>query len=163
MKFDETARIAVRETKVSLKYRKGIEELEANINNKAYFTGILGVLFDKGWYAWSLEKLRALYACGDRIKACVQVVAIGPAVFVGIPAEYFSDFVLEIKQHSLRRYTWVMSTTNGWLGYVPTKQAFMRRGGHESTLAWWSKMSPDTGDLLAQSAIKLIRKVEGKR
>ena len=46
---------------------------------------------------------------------------------------------------------------NGMLGYVPTRQAF-RRGGYETTFAGSSRVAPETGDLLADAAIELIRK-----
>ena len=42
------------------------------------------------------------------------------------------------------------------IGYVPTKDAFTR-GGYETTLGPPSRMAPETGDLLADSAIDMIK------
>ena len=46
------------------------------------------------------------------------------------------------------------------IGYVPTKDAFAR-GGYETTLGPPNHMAPETGDLLADAAIKLIKNMKG--
>jgi len=49
----------------------------------------------------------------------------------------------------------VVSCANGMVGYVPQRQAFLR-GGYETTFASHSKLAPDAGDILADTAIALI-------
>ncbi len=160
MVFSPAPRLAVREVTVALRYREGLEDLAAHAEDPGYFPGILGGLIERGWYAWSVEQLRAAHAAGSGVDVPVQAIGVGPAALVGIPAEYFSDSVLAIKARSPIRHTWMLSTTNGWLGYVPAPAAFARRGGHESTLAWWSKMAPETGDRLADAALESLRGLE---
>jgi hypothetical protein len=52
----------------------------------------------------------------------------------------------------------VAGFTNGMVGYVPTADAF-KRSGYETTLGPPSKLAPEAGDLLADTAIRLIRRL----
>ena len=78
-----------------------------------------------------------------------------------IPAEYFTEHGLRIKMESPVEKTFVISLANGWVGYVPTVQAFSRPCGHETTNALWSKLVPEAGDLLADTALELVAKTAG--
>jgi len=94
----------------------------------------------------------------DRIqKADSQVLFIGDWAVVGVPAEYFVEHGLRIKMESMPMHALVFGFTNGMIGYVPTRDAF-KRGGYETTFGLGSHMAPETGDLLADSAIQLIRR-----
>lgn len=86
----------------------------------------------------------------------VQVVRIGNMFFAGIPAEYFVEFVLRIKEEVHPGHALVVGGANGMVGYVPTKAAFSR-GGYETTFAASSRMAPGAGDMLADAAVALIR------
>jgi neutral ceramidase len=80
-----------------------------------------------------------------------------PAIAIaGIPAEYFVEFGLRIKSEAPKDwYALVSSHTNGMVGYVPTVDAFAR-GGYETTLSLSSRMAPETGDVLAETALRLL-------
>ncbi len=86
----------------------------------------------------------------------VQVLFMDEYAWVGIPAEYFVEHGLRIKEKSHPTRAWIVGHANGMLGYVPTRQAF-ERGGYETTFAGSSQMAPETGDLLAEAAIGLIK------
>ena len=86
----------------------------------------------------------------------VQLISIGEHDFVGIPAEYFVEHGLRIKEEAHPRHALVVSHANGMVGYVPTQQAFAR-GGYETTFAPWSRLAPEAGDMLADAAISLIK------
>jgi len=90
----------------------------------------------------------------------VQVVRLGPWHFAGIPAEYFVEHQLRIKTETFPLRSFVVGGANGMLGYVPTREAFAR-GGYETTLGPPSRMAPETGGLLADAAIKLIKNMKG--
>ena len=64
------------------------------------------------------------------------------------------EYALEIKAR--RPGSFVISLANGWVGYVPTVQAFSRPCGHETTSALWSKLVPEAGDTLADTALELV-------
>lgn len=85
----------------------------------------------------------------------VQAIRLGDACLVAIPAEYFTEFGLWIKEKTWPMNTMVVTHANGMLGYVPTELAF-KRGGYETTLCGSSRMGPKAGKILAQHAAKLV-------
>ena len=104
---------------------------------------------------------RSIPALLERIKergtqpAEVQTLGVGEVRFVSIPAEYFVEHGLRIKEETHPRHTLVVGHANGMVGYVPTAQAF-KRGGYETTFGFGYRMAPEAGDLLADAAIDLV-------
>lgn len=140
---------------IDLRYRE-IAGLEASLDNLARFN-VFGSLIENGWYPWSLEKLKALHAKSDHESAEIQILKIGDTVFGAVPAEYFAQYSLAIKEASPLAETFVVSLANGWLGYIPHREAFDRIGGHESTWCISSKMEPEAGNRMADAMLALIR------
>ena len=147
--------IESRERKISLPLRS-LEKLEAAVRNPEMFIGVLPELVKKGWYKHSLEILRNLREKGDSLDVVVQVCRLGKVAFASVPCEYFVEHQLRIKEEHKTPYTYIVSLANGWLGYIPTKKAFEREGGHETTTALWSKMAPETGDILANTVLEML-------
>jgi hypothetical protein len=54
----------------------------------------------------------------------------------------------------------VVSLANEWVGYVPTAQAFVG-GGYEPRTARSSKLAPDAGQRLLETALKALGRVKG--
>ncbi len=88
----------------------------------------------------------------------VQVLRLDDWALASIPAEYFVEFGLRIKERCHPRHALVVSCANGMVGYVPTVEAF-RRGGYETTFGFGYRLAPEAGDLLAEAAIELIQGV----
>jgi len=99
-----------------------------------------------------LERIRAM---GTQ-PAEVQAILLDEVALVGIPAEYFVQHGLRIKEQTHPRHTLVVGHANGMVGYVPHREAFLR-GGYETTFFSTSRLAPEAGDLLADCAIDLIR------
>ena len=87
----------------------------------------------------------------------VQTLFLGPVAITGIPAEYFVEHGLRIKEQTYPWKSLVVSCANGMVGYLPTAQAFTR-GGYETTFAPSSRMAPAAGDLVADAAIAQINR-----
>ncbi len=85
----------------------------------------------------------------------IQVLKLGNVYFAGIPAEYFVEFQLLIKEKCFPRYALTAGGSNGMIGYAPTREAFLR-GGYETTLGPPSRMAPETGDIMAEKAVQMI-------
>ncbi len=85
----------------------------------------------------------------------VQALFVGDRALVSIPAEYFVEHGLRIKQESHPARALVVSHANGMVGYVPTRAAF-ERGGYETTFCTSSRLAPEAGDILADCAIRLV-------
>lgn len=82
----------------------------------------------------------------------VQVLRLGDLGLVGIPAEYFVEYGLQLRAESPLPHTFVIELANDCIGYVPTPQGF-DEGGYEGTSARYTR---DAGPLLAQTALELL-------
>lgn len=87
--------------------------------------------------------------------ADVQVLSIDEYAYAAIPAEYFVQHGLRIKEESYPCHALVVGHANGMVGYVPHREAF-QRGGYETTFGFGSRLAPEAGDVLADCAIDLI-------
>ena len=86
----------------------------------------------------------------------VQVHLIDEFAIAGIPAEYFCELGLHIKEQAHPRHALIAGFTNGMVGYVPHRQAFLR-GGYETTFGPGSRLAPGAGEILADCALRLCR------
>ena len=100
----------------------------------------------------------------------VQAIRVGDAGFVGIPAEYFVEFQLDIKARSPLRRTFLSELANGWVGYVPTRKAFEQNMqqvswermdrfdhmGYEVRSALSRGFLPGVGEVMADAAVGLL-------
>jgi len=100
----------------------------------------------------------------------IQAIGVGDVGFVGIPAEYFVEFQLDIKKRSPFEHTFISSLANGSIGYVPTKKAFeenvkdvpaesMRsfdHKGYEVRSALARGFLPGVGEVMADTAVRLL-------
>ena len=85
----------------------------------------------------------------------VQAFFLNDIVIPAVPAEYFAEYALRIKQAAWPKQALVVACANGMLGYVPTREAFAH-GGYETTFGPPSRMAPEAGDLLADALVRLI-------
>jgi len=135
---------------LQLPFRKITEdEVKGTVAGAQRF--IDSALYDKGMPEL-LEKIRKR---GKQL-AEVQTLGLNDVAVVSIPAEYFVEHGLRIKEETWPRNAMVVSCVNGMVGYVPTRDAF-RRGGYETTFAPSSRLAPEAGDLLADAAVRLVQ------
>ncbi len=155
IRFSSGHRVNACSTSIDLRYRdiKAFEEAMDELPRYNVFQ----VLIDNGWYRWSLERLKEMHARQEGESAEIQLLQVGQTVFGGIPAEYFSQYALFIKENSSRPRTFVVSLANGWVGYIPDRPAFDRIGGHESTWCFSSRMEPEAGNRMASQLVDMIR------
>jgi len=91
----------------------------------------------------------------------IQVIGVGDIAFTGYPGELFTEFGLITKAESPFRETLVIELANGWHGYIPTQQAFTH-GGYETRLGYTSRLVPEAGDRMYETALKLLNFLAGK-
>jgi neutral ceramidase len=87
-------------------------------------------------------------------EVCVNVVRIGDAILCTVPAELFVEHGLAMKQSSPAGVTLVSELADGYVGYVPTEDAFSH-GGYETWPASSSRLIPDAGRLMAETIAEL--------
>ena len=66
----------------------------------------------------------------DLVRIPVRVLRLNDTVLWGAPVELFCEIALAVRRDSPFRHTFFFGYTNGWLGYLPTKEAFVD-GGYE--------------------------------
>jgi neutral ceramidase len=88
----------------------------------------------------------------------VQALRFGDAAIAGAPGELFVEWGLEIKKWSPHKVTLVAELANDSIGYIPTWEA-IRRGGYESTPVVSVRLSPATGQLVADTNFRLLQEL----
>lgn len=139
---------------VRLPYRKLTkDELAGTVRGAQRFV-------DPAIYERAMPKLAARIRERKTQPAEVQVLRLGDVMVAAIPAEYFVEHGLRIKEEAHPARALVAGFSNGMVGYVPTVEAF-RRSGYETTLGPPSRLAPEAGDILADTAIRLMKRLAG--
>ena len=87
----------------------------------------------------------------------IQVIQIGPTVFVSNPAELFCQAGLEIKANSQFPHTCVVSYANGAVGYVPSEDVLgPYGGGYESQMTSYSNLEVTASSQIVKAGLDLV-------
>jgi len=110
---------------------------------------------------WAFAKetvmLDALLKKEPVAEAEVQALQIGPAIFVSSPAELFCQYGLDLKARSHFPHTYAVGYANGYLGYVPTEEAFgPHGGGYETRLTAYSNLEVTAGAQIVEAGLELV-------
>ncbi len=85
----------------------------------------------------------------------LQCVAVGSIYFIGLPGEIFVEIGFDIVDRAQRDNLFVMSMTNGSIGYIPVEIAY-KQGGYESNS---SRFHPGCGEQIADAAVELLNQM----
>ena len=77
---------------------------------------------------------------------------------VGVPAEFFTKFGLDIKNRSSFRYTYVAELSNDWIGYLPDFDAH-KLGGYQVWTGLHSYAEPGTGERMVDATVKMLNEL----
>ena len=145
------AKLESRNRTVTLPFRRySDEEVKGTIRGAQRFV-------DPAAYDRGMPKLLEKIRTRKEQRAEVLMLSIADHDFVALPAEPFVELGLRIKEFSRPHRAVVVGYANGMVGYVPHKQAF-ERGGYETTFCGWSNLAPEAGDILADTALALIKR-----
>ena len=95
---------------------------------------------------------------GQERETWVQAVRIGDVALVGLPAEYFTQLGLDIKNRSPFRHTYVAELANDWIGYLPNREGH-QLGGYQVWTGFHSYAEPGTGERVADAAVELLEEL----
>jgi len=109
-------------------------------------------------FAKKLLMLDALIAKEPVVDVEAQAIQVGPAVFLGSPAELFCRHGLEIKAGSPFPFTFVVEMANGCVGYTPPEDEFGAHGGGlETRLSDYSNLGPTAGRQIVEASRRLAQ------
>jgi len=142
--------LGCRSASVELQYRTVTEEeIKGTVRGAQRF-------IDPAIYDRNIPSVvQEIKAAGGKLKAEVQVMTFADRVYASVPCELFVRLGLRLKEMAFPRRAHVVGSANGYIGYVPTREAFPR-GGYETTFLNTSKTAPDTGDRLVTAALRLL-------
>ena len=129
--------------------REIVESSTASQEEKVKAQG--GSLYDYGL-------LRLKESLPAEIQTEVMALRVGEGVLAGVPAEYFIEYQIALKEQSPHPFTFLAALVNDWVGYVPTREA-CEEGGYEAKLALWSKLAPECGNMVYDALLEVTRSV----
>jgi len=95
---------------------------------------------------------------GQARETWLQVLQIGDVAIVGVPAEFFTQLGLDIKNRSPFRYTYVAELANDWIGYIPNREG-LKLGGYQCWAGFHSYAEPGTGERIVDEAVNLLKEL----
>ncbi len=117
---------------------------------------------ENNWETTFLIEALQLAEYPDAVEVPLGVAGGGELGFAGFGGETFVEFQLALKRHSPYAHTFCVNLANGWEGYIPTRHAFAE-GGYEVQLARSSKLAPEAGDLLLDTALLRLFAMKGRQ
>ena len=95
---------------------------------------------------------------GQERETWVQVVRVGDVAIVGVPAEYFTQLGLDIKNRSPFRHTYVAELANDWIGYLPNLEGH-KLGGYQVWTGFHSYCESGTGERIADEIVAMLKEL----
>jgi neutral ceramidase len=95
---------------------------------------------------------------GKTRETWLQVMAIGDVAIVGVPAEYFTVFGVDIKSRSPFKHTVVVELANDWIGYLPNLEGH-KLGGYQTWMGLHSYAEEGTGERIADTVVGMLQEL----
>jgi hypothetical protein len=83
------------------------------------------------------------YASGSAIRLPVRFLRINDSVIWSAPVELFCEIAMAVRERSRFGHTFYFGYTNGWLGYLPTAEAFTEGGYEPKTSVFTGRAESD--------------------
>ncbi len=109
-------------------------------------------------YANEIKALNKLHSEQPNMPLTLKVIAQDNWAMVALPAEVFVEWGELICEKSPFEHTCVVELANGWNGYIPTKEAFTRKGGYETKEVTSTMLVPEAGDMVVEAVLKMLNK-----
>lgn len=88
----------------------------------------------------------------------IQAIRLGEQIIVTFPGEVFLEFGHQV-MYSTQRDLMIFGLANGYVGYIPTEEAFSQGGYEIKTSRCSSRFAPKAGQILADACIRLTKEI----
>jgi hypothetical protein len=95
---------------------------------------------------------------GEERETWLQVMRIGDIALVGVPAEYFTQLGLDIKNRSPFRHTYIAELGNDWIGYLPNLEGH-KLGGYQVWTGYHSYAELGSGERMADEVVAMLKEL----
>jgi len=95
---------------------------------------------------------------GQERETWLQAMLIGDVAIVGVPAEYFTQLGLDIKNRSPFRYTYIAELSNDFIGYLPDLTSH-KMGGYQVWTGYHSYAEPGTGERIVDEVVAMLKEL----
>ena len=95
---------------------------------------------------------------GQERETWLQVLLIGDVAIAGVPAEFFTQLGLDIKNRSPFRYTYIAELANDWIGYLPNREGH-KLGGYQVWTGYHSYAEPGTGERIVDEIVAMLQEL----
>ncbi len=116
--------------------------------------------FWQDFYADEIKTLHRSYLKQSYLPFTIKVIIIGELAIVTLPCELFIEWQNKIIENSPFSHTIVTELANGWNGYVPTREAFSRKGGYETREVTSSMLAPEAGEIIYDAVLKILKQAK---
>ncbi|HBH85895.1 MAG: hypothetical protein A2X05_02150 [Bacteroidetes bacterium GWE2_41_25] len=99
---------------------------------------------------------------GQERETWLQAMVIGDVAIVGVPAEYFTQLGIDIKNRSPFRYTYVAELSNDYVGYLPDLTSH-KLGGYQVWTGYHSYAEPGTGERIVDEVVDMLKELAQKK
>ena len=115
------------------------------------------------FYANEIKTLAKDYQSQPELPFTIKIITIGNTAIVSLPCELFIEWQNKIVASSPFENTCVVELSNGWNGYIPTKEAFLRPGGYETKNVTSTMLIPEAGDIMFAAIMDMLKILNKKR
>jgi len=161
------ARIAVKTMNVKLplnvptaeEVRMVLNENRPKLDSKDEKEQKLGKLHCE-WAESALKKLET--GQGPWMETEIQAIQMDDMVLAAEPSEMFVEFCLDVKERSPRKNTFVVGYANDFVGYIPDREDYERKGYAAAMvpiITGYFPFTPDVGKILADAMVDLIEQL----
>ncbi len=99
---------------------------------------------------------------GKTRETFLQAILIGDVAVVGVPAEYFTIFGVDIKKRSPFPNTVVAELANDWIGYLPNREGH-QLGGYQTWMGLHSYAEVGTGERVTDTIVEMLNELAAQK
>jgi len=163
----EEAQIAAKTTNIKLplsvqtaeEVRKVLNENKPKLEAKDEKEQKYGTLYCE-WAESVLKKLET--GQGPWMETEIQAIQMDDVVLAAEPSEMFVEFCLDVKERSPHKNTFIVGYANDFVGYIPDKEDYERKGYAAALVPIITgnfPFTPDVGKILADAVADLIKQL----